>query len=285
LASIASAAVVILFWAPIVWLLFVIFGPAASAGGGAVVALSASLLAPATEMLLAPARRALAAVPWGAALLFYFVASTLSPFNEAAPRPDTLFFAIDADRRTALWASPDPAPDAWTSRVLDGKTRDPLEPFFPGGSGWRFMTHEVPAPEVSTAQLRLVHEDRTPTGRDLELWVTPTPGTELLTVYVGPEAKVTSGLADGEAIPVGEHGAWSFVYSAPPVDGFPLRFHTGAEGPMTLRWVSQRGGWPEGVQGPGPRPPGLMAKSGVLPPYGELAESDMTLVTRSLTIR
>ena len=48
------------------------------------------------------------------------LACALPPFDASFPRPDSLLYAVDADRQTASWLSTDDAPDAWTTRALAG---------------------------------------------------------------------------------------------------------------------------------------------------------------------
>jgi hypothetical protein len=55
---------------------------------------------------------------------------------------------------------------------------------------------------------------------------------------------------------------------------------------VEVRAVSQRPGFPAAAKPEmGPRPDGLMAKPGMMPPWGKLLESDMTIVARTAKSR
>ena len=86
---------------------------------------------------------------------------------------------------------------------------------------------------------------------------------------------------DGRAVSVGPGGALDFAYSAPPASGVALAI--GTDGPVRVRVVAQRPGLPADAR-LGPRRADTMPKSGMLPPWDEMLESDMTLITRTLTL-
>ena len=105
-------------------------------------------------------------------------------------------------------------------------------------------------------------------------------GADLLAVRVDGALRAAS--VEGRDVPL-VAGGLSFRFYAPPAAGIELaltRAPSARAGSITVAVVSQRAGFPEGV-GPGPRPPGLMAKPGMMPPWDELLESDMTIVART----
>jgi hypothetical protein len=107
--------------------------------------------------------------------------------------------------------------------------------------------------------------------------VVPPPGADLIAVHV--DGDLVSARVEGRAVPV-ERGGLSFRFHAPPAAGIVIELAPAAPGPITVRVVSQRAGLPDG---PGPRPPGWMAKPGMMAPWDELLESDRTLVARTST--
>jgi hypothetical protein len=248
------------------------FGPAAAPAPAALAALCALLAAPALRHLLDAFRRApLAALAAAGAL--YVAAGVLPPFDRGHPRPDTLFFAVDADAGRAFWASPDRAPDDWTSNVLDHASwRQDVPISFPLDGG--FLTSEVakvaePAPEIRWLPAS--------GGGAVLVRVVAPPAAEVLAVRV--DGPIASARVAGK--PVSAGGEVALRFYAPRADGVEIELNPRGPGPITVRALSQRPGFPEGATPqPGARPPERMAKPGMLPPWDDLLESDMTIVAR-----
>jgi hypothetical protein len=249
------------------------FGPSIAPAAAGLAALLAVLAAPALRHL--PRRVApLAALGLGAGA--YLAASLHPAFDRDYPRPDTLLFAVDRDADRGFWLSPDAAPDAWTGAILAGATARAAVPLqFPFAEGAGILAREAaPGAEPGPAIVWLPDADD---GRASRVRVVPPPGGELLAVRV--DGDVVSARVEGRGVPVAGHGL-SFRFHAPPAPGIVIELATRGAAPLTVRAVSQRAGLPDG---PGPRPPGWMAKPGMMAPWDELLESDMTIVARTST--
>lgn len=252
------------------------FGPSIAPAAAGLTAALAALAAPALRHL---PRRAAPITALVVAAGAYLAAGAHPVFDRDYPRPDTLFFAVDRDTDRAFWLSPDPAPDAWTGAALAGATARgamPLPFRFAEGAG--VLARDAapgaePGPEI-------VWRDDAHADAPAHVRVVPPPGAELLAVRV--DGAVIAASVEGRAVPLGA-GGLSFRFYAPPTAGIELaltRTSKAGAGSITVAVVSQRAGFPEGI-GPGPRPPGLMAKPGMMAPWDELLESDMTIVART----
>jgi hypothetical protein len=250
--------------APLVPQLGDAFGLSLAPAPPALAALLLTLAAPALHHL--PDLRRWAA---GLGAAAYLGALALPPFDAAHPRPDSLFLAVDADTGQATWASPDDTLDAWTSPVLAPPARTPLHLPFPLAERTPLFTRAAgpvveAAPEIVWLAAR---------GAERQIRLVPPPGAEELAVELD---------GDVRAVHLGDRRVSSaFRFHAPPPEGLTLRVTLGGEGPLTVRVLSRRPGFPAGLTGPGPRPAGVMARPGMMPPWDELLESDGTVVGRS----
>ncbi len=253
------------------------FGPDAALVISAIVALGTMLLAPAVRELVAPDRRVVALGAVVAALGVAILAWTTPAFDRFSPRPHTLFFAADLDARRSWWVSPDPAPDAWTAKVLVGAARGAMPAHMFTSGTKELASTEVPFAELEGARIEIVKDDRA-ASRTLDLRVVPPPYGELVVVDV--TGGVVGVRAHGRDLGT-KNGACVFYYSAPPASGFALSLTVQTAGKVKLRLATQRAGFPPALYGAlGPRPEGLIAKPGMLPPWDEMQESDMTVTTR-----
>lgn len=265
--------------APFATQLIAAFGPAGAPAPALIVTLLALLAAPAIDLAVGSGRQQ-AITALGLAAAVFIAANLVPPFDRAYPRPDTLFFAVDADARRAFWLSPDRAPDAWTEAVLSHATmRDAIPLPFPFREGAGILAAEVAAVDEPAPDVAVVEESRTRAGRALRLRVKAPPGAELLAVEVDGDVIRAEVMAVRASL---RPRGLSFRFHAPPEAGIEVDLTTSSPEPITVRVVSQRPGFPDKASPqPGLRPPGLMAKPGMMPPWDELLESDMTLVART----
>jgi hypothetical protein len=252
------------------------FGPPIGPAIGAITALLVAIAAPAARLLLRPHGRWVLGGALALAAAALVAANLWPPFDARHPRPDTLFFAVDHDAGRAFWISSDPSPDAWTGAVLAGASSEravPLPFTFPGDHRVLAAPAEPvtePAPAITW-----LAENPMGRGRMLEVRVVPPPRAEVLGVQIdGSLASVT---IDGRQAPP------SFRYYAPPEGGITLALTTSSSAKVTVRVVAQRAGFPDAARALDPRPPELMAKPAMMPPWDDLLESDMTLVATTST--
>ena len=55
-----------------------------------------------------------------------------SGFGAGQPRPDNIFYGLNADKHEAVWASTDASPDQWTKQFLTNPQHNILDEYFPG---------------------------------------------------------------------------------------------------------------------------------------------------------
>jgi hypothetical protein len=200
-------------------------------------------------------------------------AAAAPPFDARSPRPDSLVYAVDADRR-AWWLSFDDTLDEWTRRVLSGASRSRLATLFPrsGTFAW-----QAPAPRVALGQpaVSVLSDAREGTKRTLRLHVSLPPGTESAVFNVPPDAHVV--FASVQGIPFGAEpgdGWLELAFFGPPAEGLDLVLVAESRRVLMTALAQARGLPPELAARLGPRPEDRMP---AVTQWNTLQASDMTL--------
>ena len=128
------------------WQLGVVFGPAAAPALAGIGAFAASAAVHSMKSFGDARRWAAPSLLIGSALALIAVTHVVPPFDARAPRPDSLLYALDADRGAASWVSFDSTPDAWTRGALNGAESAPLSELF---SRWKGAGLRATAPVVA----------------------------------------------------------------------------------------------------------------------------------------
>jgi len=275
------AALAAMLLLPLARQLDVAFGPVSAPADAVLAALATSAAVPLLDAV-ARTRRWLAPAALGAtAACTLVVALALPPFDAAFPRPDSLVYAVDADRGTASWVSTDAAPDAWTATALATARRVAAPDLFPRS------TREVlraPAPPLVVGRPRVdvLSDARAGDRRTLHLRVRAPAGAEAVEVLAPPDARIASARVQDRAFSVEPQDGWlDLAYFGPPPEGLDLVLATDAAQPLSLRIVAQLRGLPRELQPtPGPRPADRMPAVG----GSSLRASDMTLVSSSVQL-
>jgi hypothetical protein len=248
-----------------------------AASGPAITLVAAVALVPQAPLLAAlrsPWRWCLPVVAVAGLLVGLARAGTGPIFDETYPRPDTIL-AVASAEAGASWMTPDPEPAPWTrSRFATMTALSTLFPPWPE----RPPLHTGPARALGAALGPIpagltVESDVTSDGaRRLRLRLAGAPGTLLAALHVASEVNVRAASLDGRPLPRRGGGVTLYVFG-PRDNHLDLEVPAGQPVPVTL--VEQR----QVDLGLG-RPPGTMAKPQmVLPPFHELANSDLILVT------
>lgn len=228
----------LLLAAPTIQELFVAMTMRLAAAPALLAALLLGLLIPLLEVMAAPRRWWLpgaAALVCAACLLAGTVRSAFDPDH---PKPDSLFYGLDADTGAATWFSGDLRPDAWTIPVLGANPRreqnSPLVPYIT----WRFFVNSGAAASLPSPKIERL-DDRTEGGeRVLRLHIVSERHAPVIFVYGDPQADVLGAVVNGQPLaagllapparpglkaldPVRSH-RWSFAYDNPPREGFDL---------------------------------------------------------------
>jgi hypothetical protein len=271
------AAVTLAMLVPLARQLGVTFGPAIAPAIAAIAALATTAAFPLLDVI-AGWRRWLGPLALGGASLVALGCTLACPaFDAAAPRPDSLFYVVDADHAVATWRSTDASPDAWTSHALSGATLAPMSDLL-SWSQRKVLTAPARFVDVGKPEVNVVADSRDGGARTLRLHVRAPTGTEVLAISAPPSARVTKASVEGRPFSKEPQDGWlELVYFGPPADGIDLTL-TAADGPpIPLHLVAQLRDFPPEIAPPAPRPAGVMPAVG----WTALNASDMTLVASS----
>ena len=270
-----------------------------SAYAGGLVGLLGLALLPLIAELVAAWRGLIPAFPLALVIASLINGSLSAGFDRAHARPDSLFYALDADTRTARWVSCDASLDEWTGAVLEGAARGPLPEFFPFVRNCvlvnrAFLNKRAPAVPLRGPVLvplsRKIERIAGTTQVSREFRITSARGGDSLFAFfriADPEAEL---LVDGQKVEgvdisrlkwahrllagLLDRGDWTLLrYSALPRRGLRIEVRTRTTGPITVKLVDVSLGLPRGAGAPA-RPARTMPAPGVFP-------SDSTMVVRS----
>jgi hypothetical protein len=266
---------------PMALLLGIAFGAAAAPALAAIGALTATTATPLLD-LPGRGRRWIAPAALVASASAFFVFAVASPpFDAGSPRPDSLVYAVDANRR-AWWLSFDEKPDEWTDRVISGATRAPLPALFPRS---KMREWQKPAPPVALEQpaAQLVSEEREGTKRTLRVHVSLPAGTEVALFDVPPEAHVISASVQGMPFGTVPGDGWlELAFFGPPVEGLDLVIVAESAHALRLTATAQTRGLPRELAATlAPRPADRMP---TVIQFSALMASDMTLASSSFDL-
>ncbi|HEV7396497.1 MAG TPA: M20/M25/M40 family metallo-hydrolase [Pyrinomonadaceae bacterium] len=275
-----GAAPAILLLVPIIYLLFITLTVNLAGVVTLLIVLFLGLLIPQLNYLTSHLRWLLPGVMFAASLLCIALGLAYSGFDKAHPRPDNLFYGLNADKHEAVWASGDRAPDEWTAQFISRTPQaGPLEEFFPG-TPRNYLKAPAPVAILQAPDLKVINDSMQGDVRMLRLRLTSPRQAPLISIYAEPGAEIRKVAINGklETVkqPVNAKIPWVMRYSALPAEGIELTLETNPSQPLKLVVVDQSYGLP-----PLPditsktRPENVMPSSSI--------SSDATFVRRSFS--
>jgi hypothetical protein len=261
----ACAAAAVLLFAPAFYVIFLGVSLAAAAALAAMAALLFALFLPALGLTAGPRRWALPAAAACAGLILV-LAGTFAARSAAQPRPDTLFYGLNADTGAAAWGSADPRPDEWTSQFLTADVkRDRMADILPFGSR-EFLTRQAAPVALEAPRAEVLSDETSGAERRLKLRLTSPRTAPIVSVYFDEASGVSRPSVNGHelapdaAATPGAGKRWTLRYYALPSEGVELAVVVKAGQPLRLQVVDQSYGLPEGLTaGARPRPQGLFS--------------------------
>jgi Peptidase family M28 len=247
------------------------------------VVLLLALLIPHLELMTFVSGR-VAALVLLCAGLGVIVATSLFNARPSAERPaqDNLFYALNADTQTAVWASAEGRRDEWTSQFLTADARrGGLPEFFASASG-QYLMGPAPLARLAAPKVELLDDAQEGDARRLRMRVSSPRQAPFISVTIESRAEVLDALVNskgggGEADGAGASpGSWGIRYFNLQPEGFELVLRVKSPEPLKLRVVDRSYGLPvdESV--------GLKEKA--RPPFvisSPLPFSDTTMVSKS----
>ncbi len=180
------------------------------------------------------------------------VAGTLtSGFDREHPRPDNVFYGLDADAGKAVWASLDDAPDEWTSQFFPSPvSKSPVTEFLPLITV-DFMKSPAPLASLPPPEATLLADaPNNSGGRTLRLRINTPRQAPFVSIYVNPKVEISAAQVNGKHIHTndapgaGETG-WALLYYALPAGGAELTLEVKSVQPVEMRVIDVSYGLPQ----------------------------------------
>jgi hypothetical protein len=265
----------VLLLSSIIYLVFVALTLRLAAVGVGMVVLSLGLLVP--QLVLASKRNHWRAhgVLAATGLLLILITSISFGFGDDNPKPNTIFYAMNADSRRAVWASIDSSPDEWTSQFLTSVERGDLNEYAPSSFN-RFLKCAAPPVQLEGPQVVLVEDRVQGDVRVTRMRIASPRRAPAISLVADSEVEVLGAWVNGKEVGPSLGKRWGLKYHNIPEGGIELILETKSSGTLKLRAVDISYGLPEILDNEFlPRPAHLVP---ALFPY-----CDTTLLSKSFT--
>jgi hypothetical protein len=210
---------------------------------GAFLVLLLGLLAPQLSLIaraiggrwLAAAATLLAALI-GVGLLL--AGNAASGYDASHPRPDTLFYALNADSGEANWATLDPELDQWTKQFVRGDIeKRTVGELYGRDDPTKILTSPAPVALLKPPELKLLGQEAHRSTRTLRLHLSSRREAWKATLLPGSGVKILGWGINGK--PPQEIDDEVFEYRALPHDGVDLSVKVRASGPVRFTLIDQ----------------------------------------------
>jgi hypothetical protein len=178
----------------------------------------------------------------------------IDTFDDEHPRQTRLVYALDADQKQAWWLSADPDPPPWTERYVDtgrivADERFPDSPSLSLAS--RYHAGPASVARIEPPEVTVTRSKQDGDTRELRLRITPGEAPRLA-LYADTKARsVIAATVDGVSVEEApgdrqdtDPSKWGFVFHTVPPEGIEVTLEVRGEGPLPLRVISYRDGFP-----------------------------------------
>lgn len=246
LAALALGAVpAVVLCVPIIYILFAALNLDLAAAGSALLVLLLGLLIPQLSYLSARSKWLLPAAMVIVSVGCITLGLAYSGFRSGQPRPDNIFYGLNADRHEAVWASTDASPDQWTKQFLTNPQHNTLEEYFPG-TVRPFLTTQADTVALPAPEIKVLNDSAQENRRIVRVRVTSIRQAPLICIYGEPDSGIREIVISGKrtAFEPGIATAstnvpWVMHYYALPAEGLELVLELQPQAQVKLRVVDQ----------------------------------------------
>lgn len=205
---------------------------------------------------------------------FLLVGMVVSGFDARHPKPNSIFYGLDADKNEARFLSTDANEDEWTSQFFKGAAQfESAAVFFPVSNA-EFLQGPAPAVSLSAPAVTVLEDSSANNLRTLRLRIASPRRAPMVSISV--EGDVVEASLDGQVMKVSEKkGPLAFRYYALGESGVDLLLRV-KPGPVKIRAVDISYGLPD-IQGLPTRPEYMM------PTANRTFSQNSTMVSKSFT--
>lgn len=270
---------------PIIYLVFVALTVQMAAAAVLLLVLLLGLLIPQLSFISKRKEWFLPYVLFSLSAIFFSIGISASGFNASQPRQNNVFYGLDADSGSAVWASTDSRPDGWTSQFLSSSPeRGTLEPFFPGLNRMFLKKHAPLANNLEAPNVLVLQDDTKDNVRTLHLRILSRRLAPLMFLHIDDGSRIQNVTINGKQITTRdenhkrreESSKWGLQYFGMRAEGIELLFNVTSSAPLKLKVIDHSYGLPEIIPSAiTPRPKEMMPSSSQF--------SDITMVSKSFT--
>ncbi len=275
----------IILLTPTIYLIFVALTLNKSYAVMVMVVLVLGLLIPHLYLMATANKWLLPAASVLISLGFIVAGSLTAGFDANHPKPNSIFYGLNANTGKAIWASADEKPDEWTSQFLCSDTeKGTLAEYLPMVSG-KFLKSQAPVAPLAAPKLEPLGDDVSDGVRTVRMRISSPRQARIIRVYIDSNTEVLAAVVNGKQIGNNDTPAhitpgkqWGLNYFALTKEGIELTLAVKSSQPLEIKAVDQSDGLPE-IPGRSfnPRPNYMM------PIPSGFGVSDSTLVSKSFT--
>jgi hypothetical protein len=270
--SICSIAGIILF-VPMIYLIFQAIALSMPMLIAVMVVLQLGLLIPHIHIIAKPKRWPLASGAILGAVGFIVAGSLTAGFDESHRRPNSIFYAMNTDLGKAVWASPDIAPDEWTSQFFTRRVEKGLLTDYIASSYADFTKGEAPLATLHAPQIDRLGDEMKDGNRIVRLRVASSRQAPIIVIAAPVEVEVSAFAINQKRISNPPAQRWGIAYLNLPKEGLDLTLELKSKGPVKMLVYDVSYGLPdEPSLSFSPRPNYMMPS--------HFSHSDTTVVSR-----
>ncbi|MGC1344181.1 MAG: M20/M25/M40 family metallo-hydrolase, partial [Candidatus Binataceae bacterium] len=206
----------------------------------------------------------LAAMLAVAGVALFAIGMRESRFSDTQPRPDSIFYMLDANSGHATWASLDRTPDRFTAQffqshvragslaLLTGEISSPPQDSDeagrkpPAGAG-RFcrlnggatIEGDAPAAELAAPELRVIDDSTTAGVRTMTMHIASARGASVVWITIARGVRVLGSSIGGKSPGSAASNGYSAWFWGVPEGGFDLTLKLAVAGPVRINLIDQ----------------------------------------------
>ena len=276
----------IILLSPIIYLIFVALTINMSGVVVVMVVLLLGLLIPYLSLITTRYKWLLPSTTLLISLSFLLAGSFTAGFDANHPKPNSIFYGLNADVGRAIWASADEKPDEWTSQFLSDKfEKSVLTEYLPMVST-QFLNSPAPVASLTPPKIEPLSNDVSNGIRTIRMHITSPRQARVMNISLDSETKVLAARVNGKQIkdkslPTASKSLkkWGLDYFAFPTEGIELTLSIKATQALVLRAVDRSDELPQ-ISGTSfkPRPNYMMSTA-----FGS-GVGNSTLVSKSFVL-
>lgn len=268
----------VLLLAPAIHLVFVALTVSFSAVPAILIVLLLGLMIPLLCLMTAANKWLLPGAAALVGLIFVVFAGFALRTSPVQPKPDNLFYCMNAETGQALWASVDAEPDEWTANYFkSGTEKGQLKECLPQSSR-TFLKVAAPVGQFEAPRAELLSNEKNDQTSTVRVRLTSPRRANAISIFIEPDAELLKASINDKPVLSRAAGeakqGWYLYYYALPAEGVVLTLETNSAKPLTARVIDLSYGLPV-LSEPLKRPDHLIPSMYFV--------SDATLVGKSFT--